>query len=178
MKTHERLLLDTCIISQFAYKNPPHHLITWMKSFPDNYFVISVSTVIEIQKGIENLRLAGSPRADALEKWLDRLLDSDLVCLHQDVITARIIGRMISTPALKSLWVPDAKSKKPKFGQDLQIAATSIRYQIPIATENVSDFLRIHHWYKLPGLCNPATGEWYAGSKKSRNGALTLTICS
>jgi len=167
MKTHERLLLDTCIISQFAYKNPPHQLITWSQRFPDNYFAISVSTVIEIQKGIENLRLSGSPRADALEKWLDLLLASDLICLDQDVITARIVGQMISTPALKSLWVPDAKSKKPKFGQDLQIAATSIRHQIPIATENVSDFLRIHQWYKLPGLCNPATGEWYAGSKKA-----------
>lgn len=110
----------------------------------------------------------GFARANALEEWLDRLLASDLVCLDQDVITARIVGQMISTPALKSLWVPDAKSKKPKFGQDLQIAAASIRHQIPIATENISDFLRIHQCYKLPGLCNPATGEWYAGSKKQK----------
>ncbi|MBD7989404.1 hypothetical protein H9643_01260 [Ochrobactrum sp. Sa2BUA5] len=161
MNTHERLLLDTCILSKFAYKNPPTQIITWSQRFPDNYFAISVSTVIEIQKGIENLRFSGSPRANALEEWLDRLLASDLICLEQDVITARIIGRMIATPALKSLWVPDAKSKKPKFGQDLQIAATSIRHQIPIATENVNDFLRIHQWYKLPGLCNPLTGKWY-----------------
>lgn len=163
MNTHERLLLDTCILSQFAYKNPPTELITWVKTFPDIYFAISISTVIEIQKGIENLRSCGSPRADALEEWLEQLLASDLMCLDHDAKTARIIGRMLSVPALKSLWIPDPNSKKPKLGQDLQIAAASIRYGIPIATANVSDFLQIHEWFKLPGLCNPITDTWHVG---------------
>ncbi|QPA25595.1 hypothetical protein IR196_05735 [Brucella anthropi] len=164
MNTHKRMLLDTCILSQFAYKNPPRQLITWIKGFPEIYFAISISTVIEIQKGIENLRSCGSARADALEEWLDQLLASDLMCLDHDAKTARIIGRMLSIPALKALWIPDPKSKKPKLGQDLQIAAASIRYGIPVATANVSDFLQINEWFKLPGLCNPITDTWYVSN--------------
>ncbi len=121
MNTHERLLLDTCIVSQFAYKNPPTELITWVKTFPDIYFAISISTVIEIQKGIENLRSCGSARADALEEWLDQLIASDLLCLNHDVKTARIIGRMISIPALKSLWIPDPNSKSPSSDKTFRL---------------------------------------------------------
>jgi len=81
MNQSPHILLDTCVISQFTYKNPSEHLITWLRTFPEDSLAISVATVVEIQKGIENLRAAKSPRVQAFETWLDQLLTTDINCI-------------------------------------------------------------------------------------------------
>lgn len=160
MAIFERLILDTCIVSQLAYKHPPPNLSTWAKHFPDNCWAIAVATATEIERGIEQLRSAKSPKATKLARWLDSLIESDILWLEHDVEVARLFGRMSSTPALKQLWIPDASARKPKLGQDLQIAATSIRYKLPLATANVKDFMLIHKWYQLPGIYDPTSDVW------------------
>lgn len=67
---------------------------------------------------------------------------------------------MTSVPALKNLWVPAPRAPRPKLGQDLQIAAISITYHVPIASPNVKDFKSIHAHFPLPGLFNPLSGTW------------------
>lgn len=161
MNQSPHILLDTCVISHFTYKNPSEHLITWLRTFPEDSLAISVATVVEIQKGIENLRAAKSPRVQAFETWLDELLTTDINCIPQCTKVARLQGRMISVPALKNLWVPDPNAKSPKYGQDLLIAATSICHNIPIATLNIKDFEAIHEHFSLPGLIDPSTSVWH-----------------
>lgn len=160
MKAPERILLDTCILSQFTYKYPSPNLITWIKKFPEESLAISVATVFEIQKGIEYLRACGSNRASQLEKWLEDILASDIDCLLQDVCISRLVAKMVTVPKLKHLWIPDPSAKKPKLGQDLLIAATAIHYRIPLATTNSRDFMLIHEHFKLPGVFDPSSMAW------------------
>lgn len=161
MSQSPRILLETCLISQFTYKNPSPQFITWIKNIPEDSLAISVATVFEIQKGIEKLRSANSPRVQAFKVWLDDLLATSIICLQQDIETARLHAKMVAVPALKCLWVPDPTARSPKYGQDLLIAATSIRYEIPIATINIRDFMAIHEHFSLPGLIDPSTSLWH-----------------
>ncbi|MCX2698596.1 PIN domain-containing protein [Ochrobactrum chromiisoli] len=160
MKAPERILLDTCVVSQFTYRYPSPDLITWIRKFPEKSLAISVATVFEIQKGIEHLRACKSDRASQLESWLEDILASDIDCLLQDVCISRLLAKMVAVPKLKHLWIPDRSAKKPKLGQDLLIAATAIRYRLPLATTNSQDFLLIHEHFRLPGIFNPSTMSW------------------
>lgn len=161
MNAPQRLLLDTCVISQFTYRYPSRELITWISQLPDDFLAISVATIFELQRGIEKLRACGSPRTDALEKWLNTLIESDIICLKQDILTARIYARLASCLKLRHLWVPVSHAKNPKLGQDLMIAATAIRHQIPIATMNYRDFILINEYFSLPGVLDPLTKMWH-----------------
>jgi len=160
MKAPERILLDTCVVSQFTYRHPSPDLITWIRKFPEKSLAMSVATVFEIQKGIEHLKACGSDRASQLEKWLEELLASDIDCLLQDVCISRLVAKMVAVPKLKHLWIPDRSAKKPKLGQDLLIAATAIRYRIPLATTNSQDFLLINEHFQMPGVFDPLSMSW------------------
>lgn len=161
MKKPACFLLDTCVVSENAYRNPSETLITWLRGLPNISFAISVATVVEIQRGIEKLRLCGSWRALMYEEWLVKFLSTDITCLDQDIAISRLIGRMTSVPALRGLWVPTSDAKDPKLGQDIWIAATAIIYDLPIATMNIRDFLLIHQYFPLPGLFDPTRLEWH-----------------
>lgn len=153
-------LLDTCVLRQFNLREPHPSFNTWIQQIPAGSLAISFSTVIEIQRGIEKLKATNAPRAARLDEWLTTFLQTDVRFLAQDVATARLFGKMSSVPALKCLWVPDSRSKIPKLGQDIAIAATAIVHEIPIATGNVKDFLLIDQHFRLPGLFDPRTCHW------------------
>jgi len=72
----------------------------------------------------------------------------------------RVYARMFADPAMKTFVFPDARSKQPKSGVDLILAATAIQHGLVVATGNVQHFRRIHARYELPGLYNPLLDEW------------------
>jgi hypothetical protein len=68
---------------------------------------------------------------------------------------------------LHDLWATSPVAKKPTLGQDLSIAAVAIIMGAPIATINVKDFMKIHRFFPLPGLYNPAIDRWFICPKGS-----------
>lgn len=162
MDMHPELyLLDTSVLSEFAHKQPHPSFRTWVLTVPERSLAISASAIIETQRGIEKVKTSNPGRATELDEWLTALLRrTDVRFLPMNPRAARLFGKMTSTPALRNLWVPNPRAKQPKLGQDLQVAATSIVYQTPIASINVRDFLLIHAHFPLPGLFNPHSGNW------------------
>jgi predicted nucleic acid-binding protein len=157
----ELYLLDTAALSEFALKEPHASFADWVATVPEGSLAISSSSVIETQRGVEKLKGSKPLRAKELDEWLTVLLGrTDIRFLSMNARAARIFGKMTSVPALKNLWVPDPRAAQPKLGQDLQVAATSIAYQAPIASPNVKDFMLIHARFPLPGLFNPLSGLW------------------
>jgi predicted nucleic acid-binding protein len=157
----ELYLLDTAALSEFALKEPHASFANWVATVPEGSLAISASSVIETQRGVEKLKGSKPLRAKELDEWLTVLLGrTDIRFLSMNARAARIFGKMTSVPTLKNLWVPDPRAAQPKLGQDLQVAATSIAYQAPIASPNVKDFVLIHAHFPLPGLFNPLSGSW------------------
>jgi predicted nucleic acid-binding protein len=118
-------------------------------------------TVFEIQVGAEIVARQDRDYAGRLSAWLDTfVLSGRFEIVLPDVTIMRVYARMFADPAMKTFVFPDARSKQPKSGVDLVLAATAIQNGLVVATGNVEHFRRIHTRYKLPGLYNPLLDEW------------------
>jgi predicted nucleic acid-binding protein len=122
-------LIDTCIISELRKPHCNSGVASWMTGVePDNVF-LSVITLGEIRRGIENLRPKDAKTADGLERWLagleshygDRILP----------ISAAVADRWGRLSPAQPLPVSDGL-----------IAATALEHKLTVATRNVSDFQR------------------------------------
>ena len=122
-------LVDTNVISE-ARKgrraNPG--VVHFFRSTPIGERYLSVQTIGEIRRGIENIRGRGDqPQADRLENWLglviaeyaNRILAFDADC-------AQVWGRLMSPHATHLV--------------DKQIASIALIHGLEIVTRNVLDF--------------------------------------
>jgi predicted nucleic acid-binding protein len=123
-------LADTNILSEVRKGSRCHPSVaTWWSMVPDDEIFLSVMTIGEIRKGIENLRRHDTPAAAALEKWIlyvirhyrDRILPIDIEIVEE-------WGRMN---------VPD-----PLPVVDGLIAATAKVHGLTLVTRNVADIAR------------------------------------
>ena len=122
-------------------------------------------TVFEIQSGVDLVRATDPVKADEIEQWLDGfVLTGAFQILSVDVDVARLYARMFATPLLKNFVLPDIRSKRPKSGADLVIAATAIVHGATVVTVNQDDFLRIHTEFTLPSLYEPFAMQWAIGA--------------
>jgi predicted nucleic acid-binding protein len=154
-------LLDTNIVSEFRKRRPNAALIEWLSRTAPEELAISSLFAFEAQSGAAMMKRHDPERAAAIEEWLDELLGSgQFTVLPFDVPAARLYGEMFATPELKSFLMTDPRSKRPKSGVDLMLAATAIASDATVVTFNVSDFGRIHETFPLPGLFNPGTRAW------------------
>jgi hypothetical protein len=77
---------------------------------------------------------------------------------------------MFARPSRKSSLIPDPRSRHPKSGADLILAATAIVHGATVVTAHKGDFLRIHRELgdrcAVPGACSSArdvvrsSGPW------------------
>lgn len=160
MKSPDLYLLDTSALSEFTFQEPHPSFKAWIRTVPESSLALSSSAVVETQRGIENVKSKNPGWATDLDRWLTALLGTDVTFLPTTPGSARLYGKMSSVPALKYLWTPDPCAKRPRLGQDLELAATAIAYQVPIVSANVRDFLAIHGRFRLPGLFDPHAGRW------------------
>jgi toxin FitB len=122
---------------------------------------MTVFTVMEIQVGIERVRVNDAAVAMAIGVWLDGLIAAGQPqLLGFDAQAARLFGRMHETPALRNFVLSPSGSKRGKTGADLAIAAIAIVQGASIATHNVKDFRLIHAHFPLPGLFDPFADDW------------------
>jgi toxin FitB len=93
-------------------------------------------------------------------------------------MTAAVAQRqadMMQVPCLRDLWISRPRLSRPP-GQDLAIAALAIENQLPIATNDCGDFLKINEHFPLPGVFTPAVQAWIiprAMKSRLRRGSLT-----
>lgn len=125
-------LLDTCVLSECARRNPDARLVAWLEATaPGNDFYVSAITVGEIAEGIESLpdndfrkaRLSVWFEREILENYRDRIVDFDREA-------ALAWGRIKGATNRAGFVRPDL---------DAQIAATALAHGMTVATRNVSD---------------------------------------
>jgi toxin FitB len=164
-------LLDTDVVSNFRKRKPHPKLLEWFDSVPSDEIAVSVMTAFEIQSGVSLLRQTDPAKADEIEGWLDGfVLTGSFVILPLDTEVARLYARMFVTPSLKNFVLPGPKSKRPKSGVDLMLAATAIVRGATIVTVNRDDFLRVHAEFPLPALYEPFAMEWLVGGPGRSHG--------
>lgn len=125
-------LLDTCVISEYARKEPNSSVLDWVARNAESDLFLSVLTIGEIMRGIE--RLPESHRKTVLQSWLNndlrgrfgqRLIDIDVnVMLVWGTQVARLERARRNLPFADSL-----------------IAATALRHNLILVTRNEADFM-------------------------------------
>jgi predicted nucleic acid-binding protein len=154
-------ILDTDVVSNLRRHRPNTALLQWIETVGWAELATTVTTVMEITFGIEEVRRTNPDVADAVEQWLLGILGvGEPQILPLDVEAARLLGRMYAIPPLKRFLVASPAARQAKTGADLAIAAIAISRQAVVVTNNVADFLAIQRHFALPGLLNPFTGEW------------------
>lgn len=121
-------LLDTNVISEIVKVKPDNKVISWFTAIPSEALYLSVLTLGEIRKGIEQVQ--DNVRKEKLRLWLEHDLPlwfADRI-LPVDQAVAERWGRLLSQagrslPAIDSL-----------------LAATALHFELRLVTRNVQDF--------------------------------------
>lgn len=122
-------LLDTVVLSEL--RKPPRqrnpHLLHWIEGVASQDLFISVVTIGEIERGIEQQRPRDPAFAEKLTTWLDTTLRTyEGRILSMDIAVARRWGRLSQQIGNKGL--------------DMAIAATALEHGLTVVTRNMSDF--------------------------------------
>jgi predicted nucleic acid-binding protein len=126
-------LLDTNIVSELIKPKPDFHVVQWVESVADKTLYLSVLSLGEIRKGLE--QLPEGQKKEHIRLWLEhelpawfgeRLLPVDSGIAHRWGRLTAEMGRSI--PAIDSL-----------------LAATALHHDLRLVTRNISDF-------RFPGL--------------------------
>ncbi|MDE2785422.1 MAG: type II toxin-antitoxin system VapC family toxin [Chloroflexota bacterium] len=121
-------LLDTDVLSSLRRSDRNPKLVRWVETHQTSNLHVSVVTIGEIERGIEQQRRRNPAFADELGNWLGRVLAfyQDRV-LPVDVAIARRWGRLSATIGNNSV--------------DLLIAATALEHGFTVVTRNVRHFM-------------------------------------
>lgn len=116
-------LLDTTVLSALRRPERAPQIATWIRSRPEEQLYLSVITLGEIERGINQQQRANPDFARDLRQWLDRtiLLFSDRI-LPFDAAAARIWGEL--------------SARIGNSGADLLIAATALAHGATMVTSD------------------------------------------
>lgn len=157
------ILLDTSVLSEArkAARELNENIVAFLRQIPAGALAVPQAAVFELRRGALLLSKTDPVRGNAFARWLDQLLETDIWIPPVGVDVRGLIARMSLTPDLASFWVSNSKQRKMKFGCDPEIAATSIVHRLPIASTDISDYMRIHRYFPIPGLYCPLRGRWH-----------------
>ncbi len=123
-------LLDTNVISEPQKAKPSAAVLAWLTSRPQNSLYISVLTIGEIRKGIEQ-NVSGK-RKKLLTDWLENDLP--------EWFSGRVVG--IDTK-LAEQWGVISATRKNLPAIDGLIAASCLVHGLTLVTRNTKDFVGI-----------------------------------
>ncbi len=120
-------LVDTDVLSDLRRRDRNPVIVSWVEEQRTADLHISVVTVGEIERGIEQQQRHNPDFARDLSVWLDRMLDwyGDRI-LPVDTATARRWGQLVAALGNES--------------SDILIAATALEHGLTVATRNVCHF--------------------------------------
>jgi toxin FitB len=121
-------LIDTSVISETIKNHPDKTVIEWLEQVPSEALFVSVITLGEIRKGIEDL--ADKERKEKLRVWLEHDFTDwfeDRI-LPIDTEVADRWGRMIA----------ETRHNIPVI--DSLIAATALTHNLRLVTHNAQDY--------------------------------------
>lgn len=121
-------LLDTNVISELVRTKPAKEVLAWFENIPSEALHISVLTLGEIRKGIE--QLPESARREKLRLWLEH----DLA----DWFGSRILP--VDAPVADRWGRLIAQMGRPVPSIDSLLAATALHHELRIVTRNQKDF--------------------------------------
>ena len=122
-------LVDTNVFCEQLKQKPDPKVIQWLIDHESNLFVSTV-TIAEIRRGIE--RLPDGKRKTEFGDWLQEFshqMKGSLLSFNRSV--THIWGQMQGNLDQKGILIPQF---------DGIIAATAMRYNMPLVTRNVKDF--------------------------------------
>ncbi len=119
-------LLDTNVVSELRRPNPHKAVLSWIADVPADQLFLSAVTVGEIQAGIELTRNQDSAKAEELETWLNKVLDS--------------YGILSMDAAAFREWARLKHRKSNTLIEDAMIAATAKVHRLTVVTRNGRDF--------------------------------------
>lgn len=120
-------LLDTNVVSELRKRTPDPHVLAWYRRNVAAQAYISVLVLGGIRQGIERIRLRDAAQAEALERWLERL-----ILEHRDRI-------LPVTADVAQEWGRLAASPQPPPAVDGLLAATARVHRLVLVTRNVGD---------------------------------------
>jgi len=123
-------LLDTNVVSELRKRAPDPHVLAWHQRNVTAAAYVSVLVLGELRQGIERIRPRDAAQAEALERWLDRL-----VVGYRDRILA-------VTADVAQEWGRLAASAQPPPAVDGLLAATARVRRLVLVTRNVRDVAR------------------------------------
>jgi len=124
-------LADTNAISEYSRPNPDPLVLDWFQQIDPDLLFVSVITVGELRRGIEDLPI-GKRRA-SLELWLETRLpgwfEANLLPVTKNI--AQRWGKLSSQAK---------REGTPLATADGLIAATAFEHDLTLVTRNVKDF--------------------------------------
>ena len=121
-------LLDTNVISELVRLKPAKAVLAWFENIPSDALHISVLTLGEIRKGVE--QMPDGARREKLRLWLEHDLADwfETRVLPIDIQVADRWGRLI------------AQMGRPVPSIDSLLAATALHHELRLVTRNQKDF--------------------------------------
>lgn len=121
-------LIDTNVLSELRRKKPSAKVVDWFEQRPSTMLYLSVLTLGEIRKGID--QLLDKKRKHLLQDWLELDLPAFFTgrILSIDLQVADRWGRLL------------ANSSRPLPAIDSLLAATAIEHDMTLVTRNEKDF--------------------------------------
>ena len=121
-------LLDTNVISELVRPKPAKIVLDWFENIPSEALHISVLTLGEIRKGVE--QMPDGIRREKLRLWLEHDLTDwfGVRVLPVDVMVADRWGRLL------------ALAGRPVPSIDSLLAATALHHELRVVTRNEKDF--------------------------------------
>ena len=134
-------LLDTNVVSEVCKKRPNPAVGKWLSGLKPGQMFLSVTTIGEIQYGVEKIREIDPVRSAEFEAWID-----DLTKQKQTL--------PITVEVMRQWGKLRANHPDPTKFFDLLIAATAMVHGLTLATRNIRDFQNIS-----VDLTNPFDGD-------------------
>ena len=121
-------LLDTNVISELVRPKPAKAVLAWFENIPSEALHISVLTLGEIRKGIE--QMPDGARREKLRLWLEHEL--------ADWFGSRVLP--VGIPVADRWGRVIAQLGRPAPTIDSLLAATALHHELRLVTRNQKDF--------------------------------------